>query len=225
MHSPGGSWITCRVLSGRDLHHLYEIFEEKVYGSRFDGMTVVDVGMSNGDSLGFFLERGASRVIGIEPLESSYRIACQNAVANEWGDRASLLNAALSDKDGEVTMQVPRDLPNSASLAVTSDPSEGGHSVHVRARTLSSVMAEAGDQRIGLLKLDCEGEEYSILHTLPKSCWRLIDEIHLEYHAGVQDLAELLELNGFQVSRSGGTPVGYLRASRTSPIAPPQTSG
>jgi len=52
-------------------------------------------------------------------------------------------------------------------------------------------------ERIGLLKLDCEGYEYSVLNSF--SDLDIIDNIILEYYNDVQNLANLLKDFGFEV--------------------------
>jgi FkbM family methyltransferase len=69
--------------------------------------------------------------------------------------------AAIATHDGPIRMQVSHD-PHSSSVS-----SAGLYTSHdfveLPGRTLESLMAELGDERIDLLKLDIEGAEYEVL--------------------------------------------------------------
>jgi len=66
-------------------------------------------------------------------------------------------------------------------------------------------------ERIGLLKLDCEGCEYSVLNSF--SDFDRVDNIILEYHNDLQNLPNLLKDKGFEVTIEKKTEkVGILRA-------------
>jgi len=65
-------------------------------------------------------------------------------------------------------------------------------------------------ERIGLLKLDCEGCEYSVLNSF--SDFGLIESIILEYHNGVQNLPGLLKSQGFEITIGKRNEKGTIRA-------------
>jgi len=72
------------------------------------------------------------------------------------------------------------------------------------------VIKTAGE-RIGLLKLDCEGCEYSGLNSL--SDFDKIDNIILEYHNGIQNLYDLLKDKDYEVKiERTNQRLGILRA-------------
>jgi len=69
----------------------------------------------------------------------------------------------------------------------------------------------ASEERIGLLKLDCEGCEYSVLNSF--SDFDVIDSIVLEYHNGVQNLPSLLKSHNFEISiEKRDEKIGIIRA-------------
>jgi len=64
-----------------------------------------------------------------------------------------------------------------------------------------------------VLKVDCEGCEYSFFGVAP----RLISRYHtivIEYHNGVQHLADLLRASGFNVMIKGNKKIGLIYARR-----------
>ena len=65
-----------------------------------------------------------------------------------------------------------------------------------------------------VLKVDCEGCEYDFFGTVPP---RLISRYHtiiIEYHNGVQHLADLLKASGFNVAIRGNKKTGLIYARR-----------
>ncbi|MCW3069519.1 MAG: methyltransferase FkbM family [Solirubrobacterales bacterium] len=78
--------------------------------------------------------------------------------------RFSAHHAAIATADGPIRMQVTHD-PNSQSVSAAH--LYDSHSfIELPGRTLQSLMAELGDERIDLLKVDVEGSEYGLLPTL-----------------------------------------------------------
>jgi len=64
-----------------------------------------------------------------------------------------------------------------------------------------------------VLKVDCEGCEYDFFSTAP----RLISRYHtiiIEYHNGVQHLADLLKASGFNITIKGNKEIGLIYARR-----------
>jgi FkbM family methyltransferase len=78
--------------------------------------------------------------------------------------RFSARQAAIATMDGPIRMQVTHD-PQSRSVS-SAGLYESGDFIEVPGRTLPSLMAELGDERIDLLKLDIEGAEYEVLPTI-----------------------------------------------------------
>jgi FkbM family methyltransferase len=73
-------------------------------------------------------------------------------------------HAAIATQDGPIRMQVSHD-PQSQSVSAAR-LYDSDRFIELPGRTLRSLMAELGDQRIDLLKLDIEGSEYEVLPTL-----------------------------------------------------------
>jgi FkbM family methyltransferase len=78
--------------------------------------------------------------------------------------RFSARQAAIATVDGPIRMQVTHD-PQSRSVS-SAGLYESEDFIEVPGRTLPSLMAELGDERIDLLKLDIEGAEYEVLPTI-----------------------------------------------------------
>ena len=97
-------------------------------------------------------------------------------------------------------------------------------SLMVKSISLAGALEKAELELCDLLKLDCEGAEYSILFSAPRSVLERFKYIVMEYHDNVtqynhEDLMRFLTEQGFQVE-TFPNPVhaylGYLRAMRQS---------
>jgi len=130
---------------------------------------------------------GRKKVIGFEPDVENCELALMNVKENGLENKIVLLNKAVAAKEGVINLyrySYPSDLGST-------DPNNMPNVIdkiivkQVEAVTLNQVIKMIGE-RIGLLKLDCEGCEYSVLNSF--SDFDLIDSIILEYHNDVQNL-------------------------------------
>jgi FkbM family methyltransferase len=78
--------------------------------------------------------------------------------------RFSAHRAAIAVEDGPIRMQVTHD-PQSQSVSAAR-LYDSHNFIELPGRTLTSLMAELGDEQIDLLKIDIEGSEYELLPTL-----------------------------------------------------------
>jgi FkbM family methyltransferase len=76
----------------------------------------------------------------------------------------SAQQAAIAVRDGPVRMQLTHH-PGSRSVS-SAGLYESDRFIELPGRTIPSLMAELGDERIDLLKLDIEGSEYAVLPTI-----------------------------------------------------------
>ncbi|AKV83772.1 hypothetical protein MsedE_1889 [Metallosphaera sedula] len=212
--------ITCRTNKGNDLGHIMEIFLDNSYNYDVRNKVVIDVGASNGDSSIFFAKRGAKRIIALEPDEESYALATRNVEASRVGDQVILLNKALSSQRGKITLYVYENSVNGNSIDPQNMVKLGERVIPktVESVTLTELLDMAKDETVGLLKMDCEGCEYSVLNNLEREAFERIEAIFMEYHNGLQNLKSILESNGFQVEVIGenNRKMGYIRARKLS---------
>lgn len=153
---------------------------------RLTGRTVIDVGASSGDSSILFALRGARRVVALEPAASGFASLCRNIEANQLGTTIRALRATLASRCGQSshsweigpvnpTGRIPR-----TSEIVSLD-------------CLTRQFAE----RDAVLKLDCEGCEYSSILGSDKETLRRYSQILVEYHFGYRNLVTKLLKAGF----------------------------
>lgn len=212
--------LKCRLGSGFDLGHINEIFIQKTYGTDFRDKTVLDIGASNGDSAIWFALCGATCVIALEPYPESYRLAVENVRMNGLEGRITVLNLALSSMQFKTDFAVSSRSPNANALTPTEYVMKSLHvvfdgSVTIETITVPQLISDYSISRVDFLKLDCEGCEYDVLRNLAEDVWPLINEIVLEYHNGLSDLAELMKKHDFSVISEGtGETMGILHAVR-----------
>ena len=171
------------------------------------GDTFVDAGANIGyyTAMAAGLVGPAGTVLAFEPFPELYGALQRTFAAC---DRVKCLSAALSDRDGQLTLYVP---PESYGNI---DPSAFQYCADMReisvpARPLTEVLTDLGVETVHLLKTDTEGFELRVL----KGCEQLLGEgrIHAvlcEVNPGLLDLAgsspkELIEYlldRGFRLS-------------------------
>ncbi|MHC5210836.1 MAG: FkbM family methyltransferase, partial [Planctomycetota bacterium] len=165
-----------------DYHIFHRIFLRDEY--RLEGHTGWECVIDIGGSVGLFATRAAAiakRVITYEPVTGNFEQLQLNCSGRK--DIEAVL-AAVSGTSGRLRIYRPvaegftgrhsayRDL---AGL-MTDDYDE------VDAITLDELFLRHQVTRCDLLKIDCEGAEYEILHAASDETLEHIDRIHAEYH-------------------------------------------
>jgi FkbM family methyltransferase len=116
--------------------------------------------------------------------------------------RFSAHHAAIATSNGPLRMQRTHD---AGSRSVSSAGLYESHTfMELPGRTLPSLMAELGDERIDLLKLDIEGGEYDVIPTLDLPALGVqIFAVQLHHTGSVGDARALVE----RLRRQGYVPV------------------
>lgn len=189
-----------------------EVFVREVYKSNIKGKVVIDVGAYFGETAIYFALQGAKKVVALEPDEDAYKFALRNVKENKLEDRITLLNKAVAPRCSKVNYYKA---PGTASSTDYENMFYKERDKVIAVKQVEAVTLDEAismvEERIGLLKMDCEGCEYSVLNSF--SGFDKIDEIILEYHNGLQNLPSLLKSYGFKVIAKGDR-LGILRANR-----------
>jgi FkbM family methyltransferase len=165
---------------------IYETFIKQQYSLvDVSGKVVIDVGAYIGDSTIYFLLRGADRVIAIEHIR-----------LNNLMDKVIPLNAGISNKHDKICIH-EQDVNKAASIyyGTSKHPS---CIAYVDALTLEDIVERYKIPRESVLKMDCEGCEFTLLDI---SCQILLKfaQIIIEYHGEPYSLIDHLKECGFRV--------------------------
>ena len=172
-----------------------EIFLNDAYGDLdIAGKVVLDVGANIGDSALYFAAKGAKRIFAYEPYPRACRLASTNARINGF-QNIKVVNAGMSGHSRSVMLE-PKRVSSRADAVV---PSPKGKRVGII--TLEQAVATHGITN-GVLKLDCEGEEYGIILGCSRKTLRAFSQIAVEYHKGYADIARKLSAAGFRVKHT-----------------------
>ena len=203
------------------------------------GMTFVDAGSNKGDFalIAARLMNDEGRVLAFEPSpENCYWI--RKSIDLNGYRCITLHELALSDGEGRAALYMG-ERSGWHSLLPGEDP---GDSIEVATRTLDAVLAESGDARAEVIKIDVEGAELRVLggaeRTLadPRSLAVLID-VHPGRGIDPAAVAALLTRHGFSLRDPAdiavelpGPPQGArelvaIRPSGTRGPTPPRPSG
>lgn len=131
-----------------------------------------DICIDAGANFGYFsllmaeLAGREGKALAIEPNSSLCRLLRFTSHVNEYSFR--VIQKALSDESGEITLQVPVDFwgggtirPEKVDDHITEE--------RVQTRSFDDLVAEEGLPRVDFIKMDCEGVEPLILKGMEKT--------------------------------------------------------
>jgi FkbM family methyltransferase len=146
------------------------------YGLNSDSI-VFDVGGYLGDFANEIYERFGSNIYIFEPVKSYYNI-CHNRFLKN--DKVSVISLGISGKTGKSPIYINGDM--------TSSNIESRVKRIIKTTTLDRAMKDCKVERIDLLKLNIEGDEYNLLDVAIKDkCIERINNIQVQYHLNVNN--------------------------------------
>ncbi len=152
---------------------------------------VIDVGMFDAADTEYYLETG-HRVLAIEAHPAYARSAAQRLQSHITAGQLSILNVAISDTDGPVTLNLSAS--NAGGHSVLTPTESAGASVTVPGRRMRDILADAGE-RPKLVKIDIEGLDGVCLRDLTPE--NRPDYVSCEVHDGLAFAVEHLRGIGF----------------------------
>lgn len=196
-----------------------EVFRDHVYEHphAVPHGTVIDVGGNLG-AFALWAAPSCERVIAFEAWPENLPHLRANVAANH-ASNVTVDGRAVSDHTGTV------DIWDSGSSGghLLFDHNIGGHLTSkqtVPSVTLHDALAEHDVERVGLLKMDCEGAEGFIVSAMSDDDLGRVDAVVMEYHDNVSilpsdQIAARFRASGMRVEqRAEHGPFGYLYAWR-----------
>ena len=196
----------------RLLHEFKEIFMEDSYmqgmGLRLPGSpTVIDIGAN----AGFFSLFAASRFPGAmiysyEPIDSNFKQLERNKRLN-GKIRMECFQKAVYGHSGEISLTFNATDSFTTSATVFGRSDSRNKTIRMPCVTLPEILDEHHLKHCDLVKIDCEGSEYSILYNCHAKYLHRITQMAIEVHGGnepgqdIDALADYLNANDFKTRR------------------------
>lgn len=189
---PWGGTLTADTAKnlGRSLWEagIYDIATSEVIARLLrPGDLALDVGANVGYITALMGRRAGpdGRVVAFEPHPDLFRLLQENVRRADPSPSATveLHNAAVGEATGQATLVIPPEFETNDGLAsLSATPRDGDVVISVDVMTLDDLL---GDRSVGVLKIDVEGHELSVL----KGAARLIEShavrhLVFEEHAG-----------------------------------------
>ena len=220
-----GHNLVFRVRGAMDVWSIKETFLDRFYekyGFLIEpGWNVIDIGAGIGDyTLYATIKQSNARVFAFEPYQESFTLMQENLRRNRVSN-VQAFDQAIGADTGDLIL----DLTSGEPLQFQSQVKQATNiknSLSVKSLSLIDALAKLDLDSCDLLKLDCEGAEYSILFNSSRSAMERIQRIVMEYHDNLVphhhgELVRFLQDRGFQVETFPNpvhSNLGYLRARR-----------
>lgn len=168
--------------------------------------TVIDIGANIGIfSLYASKKAKFGKIYSYEPFDVHYKRFKDNIKINNANNILGF-NLAICGENCKRDLFISEQSSGMHSLIINKDSKT---KVSIDCITLKDVFEQNNIKRCDFLKIDCEGSEYEILYTSPKSVLSKIKKISLEFDTidkekkNGPELKKFLEKNGFDVAIRG----------------------
>lgn len=186
--------VFCRE-GTNDWNTLYSCITEDEYLvgdlDNTNGGVCVDIGAHAGGCTLALLSRGF-KVIAVEPLPENTELIMKNVEANGWSNNLTLHKKAISDVSGKsVVLRYGNEKTESGAhhrfIGNTIDSSEWQENLWTQGREIKVDTVSIDDilknvESVNLLKIDCEGAEWSAFSKVSSSSLDKIGSIVAELH-------------------------------------------
>lgn len=206
-----------------DITTVFCTFCKREYGSVPRGGTVIDIGANIGVFTVFCITQGAASIYAAEPCPESLAYLRKNISANRGERTVTVVPQPITGRNQTVAFPVRSSVRNKALTPGPRDACLPPGLTQLTTLTLTELINRYQIDHVDLLKMDCEGAEYDIVSSTPKSTWELISRFRLEYHNGrLSDLTNQLRQHGLTAAGLGAVPhkqlIGVIWLTKASTI-------
>ena len=174
--------------------------------------TILDIGANVGFFSLFAASRWGGAVFAYEPVQANYEEMVNNVKANPHVT-ITCRRMAVSGASGTIEMFFDHTAALTTTATACPSGRKSGKAEKVKAVTLQDIFEQERLRTVDLLKMDCEGSEFSILYHTNPATLRRIGQMAIEVHGNADDdthnahaLGEFLTAAGFTVrSNERGT--------------------
>lgn len=175
----------------------------KEYGRIRQGDTVVDIGANIGAFSVVAARSGVKTLISVEPNSQAFMTLRKNIEEGGHSHNVHLENRAVGSASGEIIY-----LPKESSPMNRQQKRPGNDLEAVKTISLKSIIEKYHLRHIDILKVDCEGAEFTALYKCPPEVFAIIRNIRIEIHPrrdqSRDDLERFIVSQGFRVQRQRG---------------------
>lgn len=186
-----------------DMSVIDEFFVDKMYRTIEPIITntkniILDVGAHIGCFSVYARKlNSVSPIIAIEPEPNNFEILKENLKLNHCKNIITKQTALVGTNKKTIELYLNKDSHNHSTFYETKE------SISVSATNLEELIRKNKLEKIGILKIDIEGEEFSVIKNIKPDTWKLIENIILEYHDfrgnNHNDLENIIRSKGFSV--------------------------
>jgi len=186
-------------------------FEENILNDEYqldsidiNNKTIIDIGANIGDTALNFINKGAKRIYSLEPIPQTYNYLLQNISNNSLNDRIIPFNFGIGNKNETLIIPIRENASGGNSVTFIERNRQNkqySKDVEVNIITLDE-LSQHISAKVDLIKIDCEGCEYSIIQN--DHLMKLFNPeiIIIEYHMGEQNIRDWLKNKNYQVFKS-----------------------
>lgn len=170
---------------------------------------IIDIGANVGYfSLFSLVKYPDAKVVSFEPMPMNFKLLQKYCSENTSLDFTPV-NKAVSGAVGHITLQYDANDTFTTSASIFDTACGGNDILKVETTTLADILDTHGLEKVDLLKLDCEGSEYSILYNAEDKVWERIGALTIETHVGKETnenrdhLVSHLQVKGYTTKIEG----------------------
>jgi FkbM family methyltransferase len=197
--------IQCIIRNKFDVIAFYEnFFMETNCPTDLMSIRKKDVIIDIGAHVGYFTLYASNiakegKIYSFEPTNQTYQILEENVILNKLKN-VKTTNCGVSDQVGTAILYIDDENSIGNSMFISNNKKIE----KIKVTNINKIIGDNHIDKINLLKLDCEGAEFSILMKLSNREIEKIEKISVEVHldlseTNLKDLEDHLRNNGFKV--------------------------